>query len=82
MDLGVITAEAAAAGAKIYAGTPGVPAPVDFLVTFRFGMTIQAAAVIHQRLSLMLQASGVQIPGIPLAGIPVPSAPKKEGEKG
>jgi hypothetical protein len=60
MDVGVITAESAAAAAAIYKEHPEAPAPADFQVSFRFGMTIQAAVIMHQRLTQLLQVTQTQ----------------------
>jgi hypothetical protein len=59
MDLGVITPESAAEAAKLYKEHPGAPVPVDFAVSFRFGLTVQTAILLHQRLALLLQQAAV-----------------------
>lgn len=61
MDVGVVPAESLAAALKIFQESPGKPAPVDFHVSFRFGMSIQSAVMIHQRLSQLIQQSVAQM---------------------
>jgi len=55
MDVGVVPAESLGAAVKFSNENPGVPAPVDFHVSFRFGMSVQSAIMIHQRLSQLIQ---------------------------
>lgn len=60
MDLGVVPAESVNEAIKLYKEDPSKPVPVDFHISFRFGMSIQSAIVIHQRLSMLLQQSAIR----------------------
>jgi hypothetical protein len=60
MDVGVTPVESVNAAIQLYKDHPNEPPPVDFHVSFRFGMSIQTAMLIHQRLTQLLQQSVVQ----------------------
>jgi hypothetical protein len=61
MDLGVIPVDAIAAALQAAKDNPGEPPIMDFHVSHRFGMSFHAAALIHQRLTLLLQHSAAQL---------------------
>ncbi len=77
MDVGVVPVESIAAATKTYQANPERPALVDFHVSFRFGMSIQTALMIHQRLTHLIQQSAAQVEGIKEL-----SQPHNEGRKG
>jgi hypothetical protein len=55
MDTGTVSPEAIRDALEIMKSSDKTPA-VKFIVDFRFGMSIQTAIVMHQRLSALLQA--------------------------
>ncbi len=59
MDVGVVTPEAINAALQQKSTADVVPT-VDFLVNYRFGMSIQAAMMMHQRLTELLRQSQIQ----------------------
>jgi len=61
MDVGVVPVESVTAAAKIYQENPAKPGLIDFHVSYRFGMSIQAAMMIHQRLSQFIQSAAAQM---------------------
>jgi hypothetical protein len=74
MDVGVVPVESIVAAAKVYREHPDKPAPIEFHVSFRFGMSLQAAILIHQRLTQILQqGAAAQQEG------QEPPVPEKEG---
>lgn len=61
MDVGVVPVESVHAAAVQYKADPSKPAPVEFHVSYRFGMSLQSAIMIHQRLTLLIQQSAMNI---------------------
>jgi hypothetical protein len=57
MDVGIVPVESISVATKTYQENPDKPPSVDFHVSFRFGMSVQSAILIHQRLSQFLQQS-------------------------
>jgi len=55
MDLGVVPVESFNAALKLFREDPSKPAPVDFHVSFRFGMSVQSAMMMYQRLVQLIQ---------------------------
>jgi hypothetical protein len=55
MDVGVIPVDSLASAMKIHQERPDEAAPVDFYVTFRFGMSVQTAVLMCQRLTQIVQ---------------------------
>ena len=61
MDLGVVPVESFNAALKLFREDPTKPAPIDFHVSFRFGMSIQTALMMYQRLTQLIQTQS-QLP--------------------
>jgi hypothetical protein len=55
MDVGIVPVESVASAAKLYQENPTEAVPVDFHISFRFGMSFQAAIMMHQRLTQLVQ---------------------------
>lgn len=59
MDVGVVTPEAINAVLQQKSAADVIPT-VNFLVNFRFGMSLQATMMMHQRLTELLRQSQIQ----------------------
>jgi hypothetical protein len=64
MDAGTVAPEAIRDAME---GKAGDPPSVKFNVDFRFGMSLQTALLLHQRLGALLQASARQLQPRPVA---------------
>ena len=74
MDAGIVSPESVAAAVEKSSGG-GDPPVVDFVVTFRLGMSFQTALMLQQRLGDMLQRSHAQL------AAQVEQAEKQQGQK-
>jgi hypothetical protein len=59
MDVGVVPIESMGAAAEQFKRDPSAPAKIEFHISFRFGMSLQSAAMIHQRLTQFLQRASL-----------------------